>query len=142
MNQSLTVDIQAAMTIAVASGLFVSTCSFYEPPAAQGPTGNPEGDWTPVSDMQGVQCMDAPLNVGTPTATEARSMEDILSESYRHVLIPSRHTVLSTATERGWRVSVTTSGYTALYDVLGVEPDSQGTQARMKLQRVRVGNDA
>jgi len=141
MNQSLSVDIQAVMPMAIASGLFVSRCSFSQPPETQGPTGNPEGDYTPIPDMQDIQCMDAPLNVGTPIATENRRIEDILSESFRHVLIPSRHTILAKGAERGYRVTVTTSGYTAVYDLLGAEVDSQGTQTRLRLQRVKVGNE-
>lgn len=141
MLQTLTADIEQVMPLAIASGLFVSLASFSQPVATQGPTGNPTGDYVPVADMQNVQCMDAPLSVGKPTATEARRIEDILSESFRHVLIPSRHTILAKAAERGWRVTVVTSGYSALYDLLGAEADSQGTQTRLHLERVKVGND-
>jgi len=133
LNQDiLQIAISQVMPAARATGLFVSRASFTKAPDTQGPTGNPTDDWQPVSGMQDLPCMDAPEKLFSPSATEARNMAEILSESYRHVLMDRYYANLVNASENGWRAII--DGVE--YDILSTEADSQRTQTRIRLQRV------
>lgn len=123
------------MPAAVATGLFRSLASFSAPPTTQGSTGNITGAYTPVTGLQSLACMDAPESFGDGIkATEAKEIERILAEGYRHVLLGAYYSALFYAAELGWRCTV--DGVE--YDLLSVESDSQRTQSRLRLQRVEV----
>ncbi len=134
MNQALLTpyDLAQVMAAAIATGLFVSLASFTAPPTAQGPTGNPVGDYTPIAGLQDISCMDAPESLGRPSVDEAKKLENIEASRLRHVLLNACYPQLRTGAELAWRCTV--DG--VLYDLLGAEQDSQSTQTRCKLYKV------
>lgn len=139
MNQSLGPAIALVMPTARNTGLFRSKASFSQPPTAQGPTGNFIGDYTPVVDLQGLACMDAPESFGPRIqANLQKTVDQILSGTYRHVLLDRFYAAVFPAAEEGWRVTIadTDLSLETVYEVLGVEADSQRTQTRLRLQKV------
>jgi hypothetical protein len=135
MQQGFSYAIAKIMPLAVQTGLFVSLATFYQPVQTQGPTGNYLGTYTPVSGMTNIPCMDAPESIGRPTATEQKTDPNVLSESFRHVLLGGYYAFAgAAATPFGWQVNV--DG--VQYDLLGAEYDSQRTQTRLRLQKVVV----
>lgn len=122
------------MPLALASGLFVSVASFTRPVQTQGPTGNLIGTQTPVTGLQNIPCMDAPDGILKPTATEAKSIERIMAEQFRHVLLGGYYANVPPGTGSGWQVTIDST----LYDLLGAENDSQRTQTRLHLQLVTI----
>jgi hypothetical protein len=134
MNQTLYPAIVGVMQAARNTGLFVSLASFYQPSTTQGPTGNPTGAYTPVAGLQNIPCMDAPEREGQPAAHEQKSIDQILAEGYRHVLLNAYYAAAFNAAESGWRVYIDGTAY----DLTGAEADSQRQMTRLRLQRVEV----
>jgi hypothetical protein len=139
MLQSIQYDVQQAATEAqVWSGLLVSLCTLLKPDGTLTVDGAPSGNFIPVPGLINIPCMDAVLAPGNIEATEARELEEIMAKSYRHVMLngyyPQCFTTSSGASgaPEGWQVVV--DGVT--YNLLGAEPDSQGTQTRLKCQLV------
>lgn len=135
MNQSLLIDIDAVMPLAVATGLFISSCTISAP--ANSDTGAPDGTYSPVSGLSDIMCMDAPesLSSGGLSANEAKAEAQIESMAMRHVLLDRYYDELSPSTNWGdvaWQAAV--DG--VIYDLLGAEADSQQTQTRLRLRKV------
>lgn len=134
MNQSLLIDIDAVMPLAVATGLFVSLCTISAP--ANSDTGAPDGTYSPVSGLSNIVCMDAPEGLGSGlSANEAKAEAQIEAMAMRHVLLDRYYDELSPATNWGdvaWQATV--DG--VIYDLLGAEADSQQTQTRLRLRKV------
>ena len=136
VNQGLSYEIQAVMPAALVTGLFLSVCTFQAPSGADLPGGAPSDQYTPVSGLQNIPCMDAVPSSTKVQATEAKDMAEIASKGYRHLLLNGYY---PQATPDGqiptsWQAVV--DGTT--YDVLGVEHDSQQTQTRCELELVQL----
>ena len=135
MQQGFQNALAQVMPAARLTGLFSSLATFYQPVKTQGPTGNYIGTYTAVSSMANIPCMDAPESIGRPTANERKSEPNVLSESFRHVLLDSYYSFAgNAATPFGWQVDVDGTRY----DLVGAEADSQRTQTRLRLQKVVV----
>lgn len=135
MTQGFQNALSQVMPAARLTGLFSSLATFYQPVKTQGPTGNYTGTYTAVPSMANIPCMDAPESLGRPTATEQKSMPNVLSESFRHVLLERYYSFAgNAATPLGWQVDIDGTRY----DLLGAEADSQRTQTRLRLQKVVV----
>lgn len=128
---------QAATQAQVYSGLLVSLCTVQRPDGVI-TNGAPSGNFVNVAGLINIPCMDAVLAPGNIEATEARELEEIMSKSYRHIMLngyyPQCFTTSagSSGAPQGWRVIV--DG--VVYNLLGAEPDSQNTQTRLKCQLV------
>jgi len=132
MQQGFSYALSAIMPLAVQTGLFISLATFYAPVQTQGVTGNFIGTFAAVSGMVNIPCMDAPDGF---SATERKSVPDVLAERFRHVLLTGWYPLASNAAAGlGWQVDVDGTRY----DLLGAESDSQHTMTRLKLQRVTV----
>jgi hypothetical protein len=78
--------------------------------------------------------MNAPLSSERITATEVRELEEIMSQSMRHVLLDGYFPQIEGGQTNGWRVIV--DGDT--FDLMGVESDSQRTMTRLHIRRVSI----
>ena len=142
--QGMAYDLAEVMTEFQDSGLAVSYCSIQAPDGLLGTSGAPSGNFVAVSGLQSILCMDAPEGFGSGiTATEIHAVQDVESSGFRHVLLAGAYPQLAPATnwgDVGWRAVLTNtvSGQTQTYDIWGAEPDSQGTQTRMKLRVVQL----
>ncbi len=135
-------DIASVMPSVVASGLMVSTCTVQAPNGQFGSSGAPSGTYANVSGLVAIQCMDAPLSVGSVDADESKTMAEIASRSLRHVLLDRYYPQLDGLNWGGigWRAILTNtvSGISRTYDILGTEPSSQANETRLRLQLVSV----
>lgn len=138
MNQGLGYEIAQVMTLATATGLFLSSASFVKPNPAQGATGNSIGGYLAIAGLQSIPCMDAPENSGPtrPSTGQQRMEARIESDRQRHVLLggyyPQLNTGFASGAGLGWQVSIDGTMYT----FLGGESDSQQTQTRIKCELV------
>lgn len=135
--QGLAREIGSVMVIARASGLFVSAASFSQPPVTQGPTGNITGNYTPITGLTAIPCMNAPQSDIRVSSDEVRTVTDIQAGRYRHVLLDDYYPAVIAGWPQGWRVTITDpNSVVTLYTMTGAEADSQSTQTRLKLQVV------
>jgi hypothetical protein len=122
------------------SGLAVSLCSIQAPDGLLGPSGAPSGNYVAVSGLQSIPCMDAPEGTGTGiSAIEQRLPTEVESTGLRHVLLNDNYPQLGPATNWGnvgWQAVLTNTvtGQVQTYYIAGAEPDSQGTQTRLRLK--------
>lgn len=133
VNQQLQYEIDSVMPESIRTGLFVSLFTLLAPPAAQGPTGNPTGMWMSVAGVTNIPCMDAPPSPTRVQANEIRQMEEIMAMGLRHVLL-SQCFVTAPTTWVGGGYRATVDG--TLYDICGVENDSQNQMNRVELKLV------
>ena len=136
MRQSLAPSIALVMPAARLTGLFVSLITF-QAPFGYTSTGEPSGNYTDVPGLVNLPCQSAPEAVDrfTITAKESHAVPEIQSDAVHHVLLDNYYPALSPATnwgDTGWRAIV--DG--VIYDVQGVENDSQFTQQRICLHKV------
>lgn len=134
MNQQLSYEIAAVMPAAVATGLFVSLCTFQVPDGLLGPSGAPSGTYVNATGLVDIPCMDAPqppseIKLG---AFEDRQPGQVTDTAPRHVLLNSYYPTVMTQWREGMRAIV--DG--VKYDVCGAECDSQRTQVRLELKLV------
>ncbi len=129
------------MPQAVATGPYRSRCTAIE---SNGRTPGNQPDWTnplPIAGLTNIPCMDAVPSTARIQATETKELQDIMSKAYRHVSLNGYYPAFFTdgsggtgGQGLGWRVNVDGT----IYDLLGAEPDSQGTQTRLMLQLVTI----
>lgn len=132
MLQSIGYDFQQAATEAqVWSGALVSLCTIQQPSGTV-TNGAPDNTFSSVAGLVNIPCMDAVLSPGAISATEVKSLEEIMAAAFRHVFLNGCYPQLLAAAGKGWRAIV--DGVT--YDLLGAEDDSQGVMTRLKLQLV------
>ena len=145
MNQAL---IQRAvarvMPAAVATGLFVSLATFQSSDANDFPDGFYSGNYQNIAGLVNLPCMAPPESEGSIQATEVKALEEITSSELRHVLFEQFYPQLDQGWRQGWRVLIQEpdgqGGYEAgvLYDVLGVESDSQSQMSRVRVRLTTV----
>jgi hypothetical protein len=132
-------DVTQAASTAFNSGLLVSVCTIQVPDGSQGASGNPTNTWINWAGMSaGIPCMDA-VTSNNVQATEKKSIEDIESAAFRHVLLDGCYPQLYTLKNSGAQVRALITdrlGNTTTYEIMGVEPDSQSTQTRFECQKV------
>jgi hypothetical protein len=134
MLQNMQFALSNVMPQAERTGLFASLTTIMKPPAAQGPTGNPSGSYTPV--YTDIPSMDAAPSMARVQATEVKAVAEILSKGLRHLLLNACYLdAPAAANGQGW----SNLGYRAVvdgitYEILGAENDSQLTQTRLMLQ--------
>lgn len=136
-SDPLSYEIAQVMTEAAATGLFVSLCTISQPDVNPGYGGAQTGNYTNVTGLVNIPCMDAPPSPASLTATEVKALQEIMSKGIRHLLLNGYYPETSPDGQipTSWRATV--DG--VIYDVLGVEHDSQNTQTRLHLQIVTVG---
>jgi hypothetical protein len=145
MYQGLAIEIDQVMPAAFATGLFVSTASFVQPIATQGPTGNPTGGYTPIAGLQNIPAMNAPASTGMigNSSDETRGLAHIEAKRVRRMVLNGYYPLLDTGFSQGagmgWEVQVTDgNGSPQLYDFLGGEGDSQRQMTRVEMMLVTV----
>lgn len=129
MYQGLALEISRVMAQAVDTGLFVSLCTFQEPGLA-GPSGAPSNTFTNVDPLVNIPCMNAPVSDVRIQALELKALQEIEESSLRHVLLNGWYPQIEDGVANGWRCIV--DG--VVYDLMGAESDSQGTQTRLELK--------
>lgn len=117
----------------------MSTCSVYKQDGLYGTSGAPSGNYS-VPVISAIPCMDAVPREGSIQATEMKEMKQIQSAGYRHIALAGNYyAALFPLIQQGLRASITGPDGTTLYEVFGVEPDSQGiTQTRLHLDVISV----
>lgn len=135
MNQSLIQrGIAGVMPQALATGLFVSLCTIQSPDGTINPDGTPGEGFVDVAGLVNIKCMDAVPSDARIQATEKKTLQEILSAQYRHVLLGGYFPSILAGVGQGWRAVVDGIDY----DLLGAEPDSQGQMIRLQLQLATV----
>lgn len=132
MNQDILGGVSGVMEAALATGLFVSLCSFLAPPTTFSDGGQPTGPYVAVADptLASIRCMHMPFSEISVLATETKSVEEVMAEAPRHVLLGDYYPQIQAGVEAGWQAVI--DGTT--YDLLGAESDSQRTQTRLKVR--------
>lgn len=134
MNQTLDYEVAAVMPAAYATGRFVSVCTFLLPDGSLGPSGAPSNVFALIVGLTNIPCMDAPKSIDRILADEMRQTPEIQAEALRHVLLNSWYP----AAKDAWRAGAQATVDGVMYNVVGVEDDSQNTQTRMTLQLATV----
>jgi hypothetical protein len=129
MNQSIAYELDAVMPAAILTGLLSSLCTIQQPDLAQDVDGSPLNlPATNVSGLVNIPCMDSVPSIARVQATEVKELADIMAKGLRHVLLNDWYPQILS---RQWAVI---DG--VIYDILGVESDSQNQQTRLELQLV------
>jgi hypothetical protein len=136
MLQTLTRDISNVMVEANRIGLFVSLCTVQQPDGVFGASGAPSGNHLPVSGLVNIICQLSPPTDSTIRATEVKSLEEILREGFRHLLLNGYYPQMTPDNQipQGWQAVV--DGVT--YEILGVEHDSQQQMTRLQVRLVQL----
>lgn len=145
MNQQMIQRaIQKVMPAAVATGLFVSLATFQSSDPNDFPDGFYSGNYQNIAGLVNLPCMAPPESEGSIQATEVKALQDITSSELRHVLFETFYPQLDAGWREGWRVVIQEpdgqGGFEpgAVYDVLGVESDSQSQMSRVRVRATSV----
>lgn len=136
MLQTMQYALSQVMPQATRTGLFVSLATIQQPDGNYGPSGQPSNAYVSVAGLVNIPCMDAVPSSARVQATEIKELQEIMSKGMRHMLLNGYY---PQSTPDGqiptdWRAVV--DG--VIYDILGVEHDSQLTQTRLELQLLTV----
>lgn len=109
-----------------------SLCTITVPPHVfdDGGAPDPNAPYTPLAGHENIPCTAPPPSEARVQATEIKDLAEIMSKSFRHVLL-------------GGYFPLIISDYRALidgveYDILGVEDDSQYRMTRLGVQLATV----
>ena len=151
MNQwtPLQAAIEYVMPMTVATGLFVSLFTAYEPNGGFGPTGAPDdvpvSDYMPVAGLTDIPCTAPPITAASIQATEVRALEEITGSEIHHVLLNAYYPALDAGWRGenangtgGWICQVQWQGAWYSYNIMGVESDSQSQMTRVKIKLATV----
>ena len=140
MYQGLTYELARVLPEAISTGLFTSLCTIQQQDGNMIGAGQPSGVYVNVSGLVNLQCMDAPISEGRIQATEVKELADIMSLQIRHVILNGCYANLPMGETDGWRALLQdlSTGLTTIYDLLGAELDSQGTQTRLHLRTATI----
>lgn len=130
MYQGLQLEIAAVMPQAVSTGLFVSLATFQAPDGFSRLSGAPSNTFANVNGLVDIPCMNAPISDIRIQALELAKLQEIEASSLRHVLLNAWYPQIEDGAANGWRVVV--DGI--VYDLMGSESDSQGTQTRIEIK--------
>lgn len=129
MQQGLQYEVAAVMAQVRATGLLISRATFQDQTGGTGPTGFPLNTYTPVDGLIDIKCMDAPRDTGEGfSVDEGKAQPQILSRGERHILLDAYYPAAKDVWRNGGNVVI--DGVT--YDLLGVEPDSQRQETRVR----------
>ncbi len=126
--------ITGVMPIVRATGLLVSLATFQSSDAADFPDGFYSGNYQDVPGLVDLPCMSAPISVDSFNADESKALPQITSSAARHVLLDSIYPALVDGWREGWRVVI--DG--AVFDLIGVESDSQAQMTRIRITDVTI----
>ncbi len=135
MNQSIDYEIQNAMITAIDTTFFISRITIQLPDGSVSGSGIPSNTYVDVAGLVDIMCMDAVPSPTTILATETRVPSDISTRGVRHIMLDGYYPDAIPAWQQGARAVV--DGVT-VYDITGVQHDSQHTQTRLHLQLVNV----
>jgi hypothetical protein len=147
MNQDcIGMAIQMVMPATVATGRLVSLCTIQAPSGNFGPSGAPDGLYNDVAGLVAIPCTAPPPSSARVQATEVKALAEITAAELHHVLLDTWYPQL----DAGWRGEGSPAGAWAaligandgsgnlidgyLYDILGVESDSQSQMTRMTVR--------
>jgi hypothetical protein len=130
MNQNFSNEIGLVMVAALDTGLFVSLCTISAPDGNLGPSGAPSNTFVDIPGLIDIPCMDAVPSEARIQATEVKDLAEILATGLRHVALNGYYPQIIPGVALGWRATVDGT----VYDLIGAEPDSQGTQTRLHLR--------
>jgi hypothetical protein len=132
MNQSAFQDLSAVLGAVEAAGLFSSLCSVYEFPDPETTGVSAWGqvnltDAVPVTGLQNIPCMKAPMPVGDPSANnEKRGSELIEQTNVFHALLDGFY---PTVVQRQLAVIDGVA-----HSILNTESDSQSIMTRLAVR--------
>ena len=130
MNQNLIAEeIQAVMPAVIATGLLVSLFTAQAPTGALDASGVPTGAFADVAGLVDIRCTAPPTSEAKITATEAKQLFQIGSSEDRHVLLDAYYPTLDAGWRAGWRCVIDGT----IWDLLGVEHDSQFQMSRVSI---------
>lgn len=133
MNQaSIATAIAGVMPIVRATGLLVSLFTARQPSGELGPTGAPDGSYSDVTGLVDIPCTSPPENIATIKATEMKAIAEIAAAEFHHVLLDNFYQTLDDGWRGGWQCLI--DG--VLFDIKGVESDSQSQMTRVCVTRV------
>lgn len=131
-------SIPNVMARAVATGLFVSTCTIKAPSAAVVGAGQPVGLYVAISELSNIACMAPPQSTPRIEANETKTEESIMSGNYDHVLLDGYYGQAVAGFPDGFDSTCQANIDGADYDILGVEHDSQFQMTRMLVRAVGI----
>lgn len=135
MNQALLQRaILRVMPAARATGLFVSLATFQSSDAADFPDGFYSGVYQDLPGLVNIPCTSPPVSEARIQAVEVKNLQDITSSELHHVLLNGFFPQLVTGWRQGWIVVI--DG--VIFDVFGVESDSQNQMTRVTARRVSI----
>lgn len=140
MYQGLAYQLAQIMPRATATGLFSCLFTAQEPAGTFGPSGAPSGAFSDVAGLVNIACMQAVTSEIRITATEEKSVSNILSLDSDHVLLDAYYPTLEAGWRAGWRCQITLpDGETVeTRDILGVEHDSQTQMTRVAVRTASI----
>lgn len=133
--QGIAEAIAAVMVEVNASGLLSATCTIQRLIPTYAADGQPDLTGTGYSNLVGhvdIACMSAVPSLGNIQATEIKALQDILAIQFRHVLLSGYYPDILPDD----RILITLQGITGttVFDILGVESDSQNQMTRLHTQ--------
>ena len=140
MIQSLGYEVAAVMPAAVETGLFFSLATFQSSDAADFPDGFYSGDYQDVPGLVNLPCMAPPEASSSIQATEVKALADITSSELHHVLLNGYYATADMGWRNGWQLLIGDNDGSGnlingvVYDLLGVEADSQKQMTRCRVR--------
>lgn len=133
MNQDLIrAGILGVMPQVRATGLLVSLFTARAPSGTMGATGAPSGEYSDVVGLVDIPCTSPPESVGSIRATEMRQVAEIAAAEFHHVLLDDYYPNLDNGWRDGWLCAIDGT----LFNIKGVESDSQSQMTRVCVDRV------
>lgn len=128
--------IPGVMARALASGLFVSLCTFQSPSGNLIDAGQPDGIYSNVAGLVNIPCMAAPTSIARVLPDQQRSESDVQSFSSQHVLLSGWYPQLDLGFTQGWIAVIDGARYILLPGsmIMGEESDSQNVMTRINVR--------
>ena len=134
MNQDIiSISIAGVMPAVRATGLLVSLFTAQAPTGALDASGVPTGAFADVAGLVNIACTAPPKSEAKIVANETKQRFQIGSLEVKHVLLDAYYPTLDAGWRAGWRCLIDGT----VYDIDGVEHDSQGQMSRVA---VRLGS--
>lgn len=134
MNQSLSYELDGIMPAVIATGLLVSLFTAQAPSTVLGGTGAPDGTYTNVLGLVDIACTSPPYQFAESgmKADEMKAVPEIAAMGFHHTLLDGYYPLLNAGWRAGWRCLIDGT----LFDILGVENDSQSKMTRVSVRLV------
>lgn len=135
MNQAIIARaIQKVMPAARATGLFVSLATFQSSDFSDFPDGFYSGNYQDVPGLVNLPCTAPPQSELRILAKEVKTTQLITDMAPLHVLLDKFYPTLDAGWRIGWRVVIDGT----IFDLQGVEHDSQSQMSRVLVLEVTV----